>query len=47
MIQETDASIAMGHLEIKGFQMNKGVVSDHGQDKKIFEKFFWSAKKND
>ena len=24
MIQETDASIAMGHLEIKGFQMNKG-----------------------
>tara|TARA_R110000782_G_scaffold262905_1_gene355283 strand:+ start:5860 stop:6921 length:1062 start_codon:yes stop_codon:yes gene_type:complete len=39
MILESKANIAMGHLEIKGFQMNKGIVSDHGHDKEMFKKF--------
>ena len=39
MIDSTNASIAMGHLEIKGFQMYKGIQSDHGIDKSLFSKF--------
>ena len=39
MIDSTDASIVMGHLEIKGFQMYKGIQSDHGIDKSLFSKF--------
>lgn len=39
MIEDTQAKIAMGHLEIKGFQLNKGMVSDHGEEKEIFSKF--------
>ena len=29
----------MGHLECKGFEMNKGFFMDHGTDVKIFDKF--------
>jgi len=39
MIEETKAKICMGHLEIKGFQMHKGQVSDTGYEKEIFRKF--------
>ena len=39
MIDETKARIAMGHLEIKGFQMHKGQVNENGYEKEIFRKF--------
>lgn len=40
MISKTDAQIAMGHLEVKGFQMYKGHVNfDHGKDASLFSKF--------
>tara|TARA_B100000424_G_scaffold64533_1_gene47350 strand:- start:3231 stop:4292 length:1062 start_codon:yes stop_codon:yes gene_type:complete len=39
MIEETKAKIAMGHLEIKGFQMHKGQVNEGGHEKEIFRKF--------
>ena len=29
----------MGHLEISGFEMMKGMKSEHGYDKSIFTKF--------
>jgi hypothetical protein len=38
-IQNTDASILMGHFEIKGFEMMKGQLCDHGLEKDIFSKF--------
>ena len=39
MIDETKAKVCMGHLEIKGFQMHKGQINDHGYDKELFKKF--------
>jgi len=39
MIQETDAQVLFGHLELSGFEMYKGSVIDHGYDPKLFEKF--------
>ena len=39
MIDETKAKVCMGHLEIKGFQMHKGQLNDHGYDKELFKKF--------
>ena len=39
MIDETKAKVSMGHLEIKGFQMHKGQINDHGYDKELFKKF--------
>ena len=38
-IDNTNAIIAMGHLEIKGFEMMAGHFNDHGQDKAQFTKF--------
>lgn len=38
-IKTTDAQIACGHLEISGFEMYRGTVTEHGEDRKIFEKF--------
>ena len=38
-IDNTDATVAMGHLEVKGFEMHKGHVNEHGIDKEIFNKF--------
>jgi DNA repair exonuclease SbcCD nuclease subunit len=39
LMQTTDAQILLGHLELKGFEMYKGSVIDHGHDTTAFEKF--------
>ena len=38
-INNTSAQVAMGHLEIKGFEMHSGIMSDHGIDKTLFNNF--------
>jgi len=39
MINDTQATIAMGHLEVKGFEMHNGHFNDHGQEKAMFKRF--------
>ena len=39
MINETNASICLGHLEIEGFEMYKGLVNEHGKSRQLFDKF--------
>jgi DNA repair exonuclease SbcCD nuclease subunit len=45
MIAKTDARVAYGHLDVHGFEMDKGAINKHGLDLKIFEKFerVWSG----
>ena len=38
-IANSTAGIAMGHLEIKGFEMHSGHMNDHGYEKSMFVKF--------
>ena len=39
-IKKTKAKVAMGHLELQGFRVNRNLVmEDHGADPKIFDKF--------
>ena len=39
-IKKSKAKIAMGHLELQGFRVNRSLVmEDHGLDPKIFDKF--------
>ena len=38
-IANSTAGIAMGHLEIKGFEMHSGHMNDHGYEKNMFVKF--------
>ena len=38
-IKNTDAQICMGHLELNGFAMMKGMIMDHGWDKEEFSNF--------
>jgi DNA repair exonuclease SbcCD nuclease subunit len=38
-VKESGTQIAMGHLEIKGFEMHSGIVSDQGMDKTLFNNF--------
>ncbi len=38
-INNTKAEIAMGHLEIQGFEMYKGSIVSHGESKNFFSRF--------
>lgn len=39
LINETDAKICFGHLELKGFESNGGTILDSGLDSSIFSRF--------
>lgn len=39
LIDESLSTVCFGHLEIAGFTMHQGEVSDHGMDRKIFDRF--------
>jgi len=38
-IDNTKSLICCGHLELGGFEMQKGMISDHGSNHEIFQKF--------
>lgn len=38
-INKTTAPIAIGHLELAGYEMHRGQINEHGDDPKIFDKF--------
>lgn len=38
-IKNSSANILMGHFDLKGFEMMKGIVSEHGIDHRQFEHF--------
>jgi DNA repair exonuclease SbcCD nuclease subunit len=38
-IRNTPARVAMGHLELSGFYVNKGTIQQHGMDRGTFDKF--------
>ena len=39
MLDTTSAQICMGHLELSGFQMQRGMIMTEGWDKRLFHKF--------
>ena len=38
-IKTTPAQIVMGHLELAGFEMYRGSIVSHGDDRKLFDRF--------
>lgn len=38
-ITESNSIYCLGHLELSGFEMYRGMVNEHGMDKTVFEKF--------
>ena len=38
-LEDTKSQVLFGHLEIAGFEMYRGSVTDHGFDSKLFQKF--------
>ena len=38
-IKNSTSPIAMGHLEVKGFEMHNGHFNEHGQEKSMFKRF--------
>jgi DNA repair exonuclease SbcCD nuclease subunit len=39
MINNSKSAICMGHLELQGFEMFKGSICSHGEDRKLFDQF--------
>lgn len=39
LIKESKANACMGHLDIAGFEMYRGSVSTHGENKELFDRF--------
>ena len=39
IIKDSNAKICMGHLELLGFEMDKGNISTHGQNSNLYDKF--------
>ena len=39
MVENSKASICVAHLELDGFEMQKGMLSDHGWNHQIFRRF--------
>lgn len=39
LINDTKAQVAMGHLELAGFELYRGHIQDHGMSRNIFDKF--------
>ena len=38
-VDTTSAQVLFGHLELKGFEMYRGAINDHGFDSSLFNKF--------
>ncbi len=38
-IEQSKAPVCIGHLELDGFEMQKGMLSDHGWNSKVFRRF--------